>query len=343
MNVTFLIGNGFDLNLGLETRYSDFYKYYLENDPEDLISKSIKKVYELWSDLELGLGILLEDIDENQIEEFLDSKATLEKLLVKYLKTQNERVKFTDEAKILEAFKTAVVGLNGDFNKEDRDQYSKTIKNTREIIQYSFIVFNYTDVLDRIINIAIKDENYFASHVAGGARYIDVIDTPIHIHGELTENLVLGLDNINQVRNEKIKNDPRIINYIIKANLNRELGEGNIELTKDKIDKSTIICIYGMSLGETDGMWWEYLIEWLGRSSENRLVIYGDERGDIKLLGQERIRHRDANRKIMIERGRCEDNDIINRISNRIIIVPKSKIFDFENISILESSIKPNK
>lgn len=31
--VTFLIGNGFDLNLGLKTRYADFYPHYV-SDPE---------------------------------------------------------------------------------------------------------------------------------------------------------------------------------------------------------------------------------------------------------------------------------------------------------------------
>ncbi len=41
MNITFLIGNGFDLNLGLKTRYTDFYKYYMEHNPNNLISKSI--------------------------------------------------------------------------------------------------------------------------------------------------------------------------------------------------------------------------------------------------------------------------------------------------------------
>lgn len=46
MNITFLIGNGFDLNLKLNTRYSDFYKYYIKNDPKDLLSKSIKEDFE---------------------------------------------------------------------------------------------------------------------------------------------------------------------------------------------------------------------------------------------------------------------------------------------------------
>lgn len=32
MNVTLILGNGFDLDMGLPTSYSDFYKYYLQVD-----------------------------------------------------------------------------------------------------------------------------------------------------------------------------------------------------------------------------------------------------------------------------------------------------------------------
>lgn len=33
MNMLYLIGNGFDLNLGLPTRYSDFLEYYFKHAP----------------------------------------------------------------------------------------------------------------------------------------------------------------------------------------------------------------------------------------------------------------------------------------------------------------------
>lgn len=36
MNITFLIGNGFDLNLGLATACSDFVKFYKETDAEKM-------------------------------------------------------------------------------------------------------------------------------------------------------------------------------------------------------------------------------------------------------------------------------------------------------------------
>lgn len=61
MNVTYIIGNGFDLNLGLKTRYQDFYDYYMTktspNSQVELLKDTIKQDgYELWSDLEIGLG-----------------------------------------------------------------------------------------------------------------------------------------------------------------------------------------------------------------------------------------------------------------------------------------------
>jgi hypothetical protein len=31
-NITFILGNGFDLNLGLKTRYTDFYPEYIKID-----------------------------------------------------------------------------------------------------------------------------------------------------------------------------------------------------------------------------------------------------------------------------------------------------------------------
>ena len=44
MNITFLIGNGFDLNLGLATAYSDFVKYYKETDAEKNACKDKKGI-----------------------------------------------------------------------------------------------------------------------------------------------------------------------------------------------------------------------------------------------------------------------------------------------------------
>ena len=43
---------------------------------------------------------------------------------------------------------------------------------------------------------------------------------------------------------------------------------------QDIIDSSTIICIFGMSIGKTDKMWWERICKWLRSSVNHRLIIY---------------------------------------------------------------------
>ena len=60
MNILYLFGNGFDINLGMKTRYVDFYEYY-ENkaSSSDLVKKLKSNIFsniECWSDLELALG-----------------------------------------------------------------------------------------------------------------------------------------------------------------------------------------------------------------------------------------------------------------------------------------------
>lgn len=336
MNITFLVGNGFDLNSKLNTRYTDFYKYYIKNDPKDLLSKSIKEDYEMWSDSEVGLGEFLKDIDESQIEEFLDSKSTLERMLSEYLTLENNRACIKDEKALAEEFKKKVLTFFSDGNALDKDHYHQVISATKTQINYNFITFNYTSILDTIVAIAQKNCKPFGNHSAGSTGYNDAVISPHHIHGKLTEDLILGLDNTEQILNDKLKTNPRLTNYIIKSAVNTALGEKKIEKAKKIIDKSKYVCLFGLSIGNTDGMWWSYIIEWLKRDKDNRLVLFINKNTNVQLSGQEKIRFRDSNREMMLERSRCEVSETLRLVQDKIIIVPNSKIFNLENIILEE-------
>lgn len=73
MNITYLVGNGFDVNIGLKSAYADFYKAYVkvqsENEPDVIkrfkagINNYIKNETGKedlqtidWRDLEIALG-----------------------------------------------------------------------------------------------------------------------------------------------------------------------------------------------------------------------------------------------------------------------------------------------
>ena len=70
MNITFLIGNGFDRNLGLKTAYSDFVSYYkgLDTTDETLIKfhEHINENEELWSSAEEEIGKYTKEFEEGE-------------------------------------------------------------------------------------------------------------------------------------------------------------------------------------------------------------------------------------------------------------------------------------
>ena len=337
MNITFMIGNGFDLNLNLKTSYKDFYKYYIENTKEDIISKSIKNNYELWADLELGLGLLLKDIDESQIDDFLDAKAKLETILTDYLETESQKFKIVDDNKFSEEFANKIINFSDGFSTEDKNQLKRLISNTAEVINYQFITFNYTTILDRMIELVKSKNDKFTTHVAGTARYADILCKPHHIHGTLDEDdLILCVDNPSQIDNIKFQSDRRITDYMIKTNVNRALGEGKIETAEEIINKSRYVCLFGLSIGDTDSTWWKYLVEWLNKSDNNRLVLFVRDDLKVHCSGSEKIRKRDRNREHFGTKSYCIENDMYDKIKDKIIIVPNSKIFTYENISMEE-------
>ena len=61
MNLVYILGNGFDKVFNLPTLYSEFYKYYLAQAPENEHVEKMKKhlekhMYDTWADMEMGLG-----------------------------------------------------------------------------------------------------------------------------------------------------------------------------------------------------------------------------------------------------------------------------------------------
>lgn len=104
MNITFLIGNGFDVNLGLKTRYVDFYKYYVNQDnPDaldavkrfkseinDFIKEETKKQDEAtidWRDLEVALGKWTPNLKAEEVEPlYLDIIDSLRDYLISEFK-----------------------------------------------------------------------------------------------------------------------------------------------------------------------------------------------------------------------------------------------------------------
>lgn len=286
MYVTFMMGNGLDVSLGLATRYKDFYPYFIKNaSPDNYIRRELEKAsgkqFETWSDLEIKLGEITAEIDgedENQVNHFLEDMLEMVDYLTDYL-TEEQNKFNADETVLKKKIMNAIrqVRVN---NIENERELIKRIyaAHAEEEHYYCAITFNYTNCLDRMWD-AVGDA-IIENRVIRGVKYIDKLGQLLHIHGSIEEKaLLLGVNDYTQILNETMREEPRVKRTMIKPWLNEEYGQNKIKKAKKLMDASSIICLYGLSIGDTDRMWWEYLGEWLLKGTNRILIIYNYEPG----------------------------------------------------------------
>ncbi len=338
MNITFLVGNGFDINLGLKTLYTDFYPYYLSKKHNDIISKDIANNYKRWSDMELALGEILTYIDPDQVSNFLDCKAVLESDLADYLRKEQEKIDVTSSS-LQKEFRENISRFYEEFPVKEKRYFSEWLYQVKESIRYQFISFNYTSTLDGIVEIA-KQNKQFSTHSSPGLGYNDLVGDILHLHGTLSGDMILGLDNIKQIGNSELQTSAELTNYIIKASINEALGEERISNAQQIINNSDYVCVYGMSLGETDLMWWQFLIDWLSKKSVRRLVLYVYEGANTNPSAAEKLRLQDKWKSIFLRAADINPENL-SKIRSQIIVIMHSKIFDFSDIKFVTEETAP--
>ena len=94
--ITFIIGNGFDLNLGMKTRYADIYDSYVNTPSQTAAIAAFKRDlhdhtrYDKWADFELGMAKYAKTLrDEN---EFIQCIRDFKVHMVKHLIMENEQI-----------------------------------------------------------------------------------------------------------------------------------------------------------------------------------------------------------------------------------------------------------
>ena len=220
MNITFFIGNGFDINLGLNTKYSDFYPYFIEKSTiTNMIRAWLQEDELLWADLEEQLGKELENVEESKREQFYEDKAELDGLLLEYLTQEQGKVSIQNkENEVVDEFIRSLTTFYGDLSEVGRNSILSTCdiyKN--EEFKDCFICFNYTDTLDQITNITRKLKSPITTHQGNGSTRNNTLGTVLHIHGTLNEEMILGVNDIEQVNSTFLKKDDEFLDTFIKS------------------------------------------------------------------------------------------------------------------------------
>ena len=275
MNITFMIGNGFDIGIGLKTRYEDFYKKYcvIQDDDNDNIkafkemlqkrdSEELLKIID-WADFETAFGQHSEDFTIKEKELYIERFEDFVSKFNAYLEAEEGNVDFSNEETIAETMKTAVTTYFH-VREADRLEIEKTYNSISDKRIYNFVSFNYTRSIDncaRILASKLKGDNQRA------------VGKVAHIHGYIDLNMIMGVNDASQITNPDFANDADVINELVKPQQNTESRTRYESEVTSLINSSHIICVYGMSVGATDKKWWDIISKWLSGNTSRRLVI----------------------------------------------------------------------
>ena len=284
MNITFLIGNGFDRALGLRTGYSHFYEWYCEKTAEsDVVDRFRKSIDEdikctdenttkLWSDAELGLAKVTEQYG---IDDFVLCCEDMHDMLTEYLTNQDGTFSDTDEnfAQIVQTFSSQLKEFQQDMKPTEQQLFTKLRNDNRDYDSLiNIITLNYTGTCDKI-HKALSAKP-LASWTARNSAHYMKMGKIIHAHGYVDNFPILGVCNPELIANQQYLDNPAFRALMIKQESIKAIGETWRDDTFSLINNSNIICIFGASLGESVSDYWRHIATWLNGSASRQLVIF---------------------------------------------------------------------
>jgi len=317
--ITFITGNGLDLRLGLDTRYIDFYKYIDKNKlhPENRIYKAIQGDPVTWANFEYQLGAYTRYIDDfkeagrvSEAKVFHDELEQVTLDLARYLRTQDEKF---EREKYMHGI-TRDTLLDG-LSSGQKEQFIPYLNGGQQN-GIGFVTLNYTSTLEKLIGsfkALSSDRTYF---------------TEIHhIHGSLVEDMTLGVNDESQMSSVMMGSER---DDLIKPRLIQSMKDGRISHTKEMLKKSSIVVLYGTSIGDTDKYIWEIVLDWLKNKVDRLLIIH-------KYSSSYTIESRTISRRKKLLNTEVEDlflgkveiaEEIKNELRERIFVIHNSdKLF----------------
>lgn len=277
MNVTYIIGNGFDLNLGLQTSYKDFYNYYTKRSsstPEiEALKDSIMndQTLENWADLEMSLGEYTEKVSTKGEMRCIIVDIVNE--LAAYLKREEKRILVSEEkdAEIAKEFGDIENSLKKRTKRELLCHYRDY--NSPHLID--IITLNYTSTIEQLLSIGDND-TFKEIHVGTLFDKSAFLRSIHHLHHTLKDGdrPLVGVNDKSQIKNEEFRDDQMMMDLLIKPIMNKTNGTDVDEDCKQIIGSSYLFIFFGVSIGATDKDWWRLIASRLQNERNSRLVIF---------------------------------------------------------------------
>lgn len=336
MRLLYLIGNGFDINVGLHTSYPEFLQYYLQQAPNAELDKvgiryinrlkeDIQGNIDLWSDLERQYGKHMSKLghmgsDVHSLgEEFDIINDDIRDHLSKYMGREEGRIVFSEESK--KAFLADIVKPESFFRDFERNEVNvhkrdkwQTTPNTID-----FITFNYTRTIEKLLVKMPQQSSGFD------------INGPTHVHGYHDTRMVMGVNDAPQIDNEEVRKLTYITNALVKPNNNHVYGVSHTDRCVFLIQNAQLICIYGLSFGDTDRMWWQKICAELSNRPELLVLIfwYKDDLPNYNNMGHKLQYEMDQIRDNFLAQGGIAESER-QKYQNRVYVKINGSIFNFK-------------
>lgn len=247
MNKLYIIGNGFDLDLGLKTSYQDFlsspiFKEMLANNSSNQLAHYLHGLTkkDTWVDIEVALRELARTLRTH---------------------VQGTELRETDYEEVVKRLELYLSGLDMNNINKHSTAHKLAWDIAREIeskASVRIINFNYTDSVEKVLQ----------EH----DLYEEIRKKIIHPHGKIGGGgIVFGVEDGTGIS--------PVFNYLKKSS---RAGYKGISGWEQYLQDMTEVCIYGHSLGESDNMYFKTMFEFYlhDRTMHRKITVYhrkGDE------------------------------------------------------------------
>lgn len=323
MNILYILGNGFDKAMGMATSYPEFYRYLIENVNEgsqllERMKQSIKEDKRLWSDMEIALGEFTAITDN--VDEFYEFYYELSELLQKYLKIENNKFTPTEQQK--NKFQSDFINVGKYLGQLDKVRFNDLIsKNSIITKDINVITLNYTGTLENILSISpYNTRKEFNNNI--------ILRNVIHVHGRLGDSIIIGVDNETQIKNETLRNNDDVKEIMVKIESNVSMKETRQIECEKLIKEANVIVLFGVSLGETDSMWWRLIGKNLVERKNLIIIKHIYNPGVITLTQRQRIgKVEREEREYMLQRMEINKENQISNIKERLFFTINEPVF----------------
>lgn len=322
INITFMIGNGFDRQQGLKTSYQSFYEWNSNKDnhpnynENNMIYKSIVNNVKKWSDFESALGEFTKNelVKNNKEQFFIDLDEVIDDL-INYL--QFEELNFVqDETKLKKVTTNTLSSFYKELAPKEIYRIESLLKEYDSSV-FNVICFNYTNVVEKFVTTSIGLNYDFFKQ-----KYTSKILKPLYVHGSHDYHVVIGLDNASQLNEGLFTSDE--IAELTKFSIIEDSRDNRLDEATRIIANSNIVVIFGMALGETDASWWKLVGDWLVEDESRYLIIHSyEENYSTRLTRQvKRVRKKVEDKFLKFIEDDVEGKD---KLREQIFVIVNSK------------------